>query len=49
LVWFGIDCAAFQEALPQQLSRGHKNERGLIRDMAVLHALNLIRRTARRL
>jgi nicotinamide-nucleotide amidase len=49
LVWFGIDCAAFQETFPQQLSRGHKNERGLIRDMAVLHALNLIRRTARRL
>jgi len=49
LVWFGVDCAAFQETSKQLLSRGHKEERGMIRNMAALYALDLIRRAALRL
>lgn len=49
LVWFGVDCAAFQGTNRKMLSRGHKDERGIIRNMAVMHALDLIRRTAQRL
>lgn len=49
LVWFGVDCAAFQETRKQLLSRGHKEERGMIRNMATLYALDLIRRAALRL
>ena len=49
LVWFCVDCAAFQETSKQLLSRGHKEERGMIRSMATLYALDLIRRAALRL
>jgi len=49
LVYFGVDCNAFQETFRKELSRGHKDERGFIRNMAVLHALDLIRRSAYRL
>jgi len=49
LVWFGVDCAAFQETSKQLLSRGHKEESGMIRNMAALYALDLIRRAALRL
>jgi len=49
LVWFGVDCAAFQQATKQLLSRGHKEERGIIRNLATLYALDLIRRAALRL
>jgi nicotinamide-nucleotide amidase len=49
LVYFGVDCGAFQETARETLSRGHKDERGFIRELAVRHALDLIRRAARRL
>ena len=49
LVCFAVDCGAFQETMQKNLSRGHKDERGFIRNMATLHALNLIRMAARRL
>ncbi len=49
LVWFGVNCAAFQETSKQLFSRGHKEERGMIRNLATLYALDLIRRAALRL
>lgn len=48
LVHFGVDSSAYCDTLKKNLSRGHKNERGFIRNMATLHALNLIRMAARR-
>jgi nicotinamide-nucleotide amidase len=49
LVYFGVDCGAFQKTCHKLLSRGHKDERGFIRDMAMLNALDLIHRAAREL
>jgi nicotinamide-nucleotide amidase len=49
LVYFGVDCGAFQETCYKALSRGHKDERGFIRDMAALHALDLVRKAASKL
>ena len=49
LVHFAVDCGAFQDAWHKVLSRGHKDERGFIRNMATLHALNMIRTAARQI
>ena len=46
LVHFAVDTGAFCDVMHKNLSRGHKDERGFIRNMATLHALNLIRKTA---
>lgn len=47
LVHFAVDSDALKAARHKGLSRGHKDERGFIRYMATLHALNLIRTAAR--
>ncbi len=49
LVHFAVDTAAFQYAAHYNLSRGHKDERSSIRNLATLHALNLIRTAALKL
>ena len=46
LVHFAVDTGAFCDVMHKNLSRGHKDERGFIRNMATLHALNLIRKAA---
>ena len=46
LVHFAVDAGGFQDVMHKNLSRGHKDERGFIRNMATLHALNLIRKAA---
>lgn len=46
LVHFAVDTGTHQYAMHKNLSRGHKDERGFIRNMATLHALNLIRQAA---
>jgi nicotinamide-nucleotide amidase len=46
LVYIAVSSDAYSEVKELRLSRGHKNERGFIRSMAVLHALSLIRTAA---
>ncbi len=46
LVHFAVDAGTYQFVMHKNLSRGHKDERGFIRNMATLHALNLIRKAA---
>jgi nicotinamide-nucleotide amidase len=46
LVYIAVDSDAYCDAKELRLSRGHKNERGFIRSLAVTHALSLIRTAA---